>query len=223
MKVILLKIRPGSTRDPARCPGFDSARLANREFRGTLLFMNLAPIEGLLPRWHSLPFWKRKILSLSALLGLAGVGASNYQALLEDPGSAPQEADSSHPERNTRNDSIVPAQRSAAPLQAGTAPGHTWTGAVGRLGAGFGLAMALGILLRWFVKTMISVTCVIGVLVALLVHYGIMEPFWGPDSDFTATAAEWVTHQTESLATFCKGFLPTTAVSGAGLFLGFRR
>ncbi|MGB3118892.1 MAG: hypothetical protein WBE58_08730 [Verrucomicrobiales bacterium] len=185
--------------------------------------MNLAPLEGLLPRWHSLPFWKRKILSLSALLGLAGVGASNYQALLEEPGSVPQEAAYSHPERNNWNDSIAPAQPSVASLQQRTAPGHTWTGAVGRLGAGFGLAMIFGILLRWFIKTVISVTCVIGVLVALLVHYGIIEPFWSPDSDFTATATEWVTHQTESLTTFVKGFLPTTAVSGAGLFLGFRR
>lgn len=185
--------------------------------------MNLAPIEGLLPRWHSLPFWKRKILSLSALLGLAGLGASNYQALLEGPGSAPQEAAYPHPERINRNDSVASAQPPETPLQPRTATGPTWTGAVGRLGAGFGLAMAFGILLRWFIKTVISVTCVIGTLVALLVHYGIIEPFGSPDSDFTATITEWVTNQTETLTTFVKGFLPTTAVSGVGLFLGFRR
>lgn len=193
------------------------------------------PISGLTPRWQAIPGWKRGLLGLSAVLGLSGFGASGYEGWQKPETEAPARHRAAGEEATAFEDRPALVHRPQASRWGGApeAPGAgleseaqakpTWSGAVGRLGGGFFLAMMVGILLRWFVKTVISVICLAGVVVAALTHYGLIEPFWSADTTFVKAATLWVMEQTESVVAFIKGYLPSTAGSAAGFFLGFRR
>ncbi len=206
-------------------------------------------LKGLKPRWDSVSRWKRKLLYLAAGVGLFGLATDNY-ALLTGEQQPQSEAGAPYAGETTRRDyrpadgssmasgfADVPATTSREAVTAGAEgalargteklqewfPQFTWGGATTRLGLSFAIGFLFALLLRWFIKTALTIAALLAAGVGLLVHYGVIEPFWGENFDLVKDVGHWLAMQTETLATLVKGYLPSGAASGAGVFLGLRK
>lgn len=203
-------------------------------------------LKGLKPRWKSVSSWKRKLLYLAAGVGLFGVATDNYALLTgeqtsEERAGDPYSAETTRSEYRPSSSSSmasgfadVPATNREAParnqvVERGTEklqewfPQFTWGGATTRLGLSFAIGFLFALALRWFIKTALTIAGLVAGAGALLVHYGVIEPFWGEDFDLVKDVGHWLAAQTETLATLVKSYLPSGAASGAGIFLGLRK
>ncbi|MCB1232057.1 MAG: hypothetical protein KDN19_17445 [Verrucomicrobiae bacterium] len=196
-------------------------------------------LKGLKPRWASVAGWKRKLLYLAAGVGLVGLGTDNYQLLTGETqaaelGNHPETAPIATDSRSSLASGFadVPAvnRESQSPSDSGKGgrfrewfPQFTWGGATTRLGLSFAIGFIFALALRWFIKTALTIAALVAAAVALLVHYGVIEPFWGENFDLVKDVGHWLAAQTETLATLVKSYLPSGAASGAGIFLGLRK
>ena len=207
-------------------------------------------LKGLKPRWNSVSSWKRKLLYLAAGVGLFGVATDNYALLTGERPPEAGAAESDYLGETTRREyrpadgssmasgfADMPAttSREAAAAEAEGAlargteklqewfPQFTWGGATTRLGLSFAIGFLFALALRWFIKTALTIAALVAAGVGLLVHYGVIEPFWGENFDLVKDVGHWLAAQTETLATLVKSYLPSGAASGTGIFLGLRK
>lgn len=185
---------------------------------------------GLKPRWDSVAGWKRKLLYLAAGVGLFGLGTDNYQVFSGESENGKPESAATATSRPSMATGFAETSRSGEVTAVARPKGiqqwipeFTWGGATTRLGLSFAIGFIVALAIRWFIKTALTIAGLLAAGAALLVHYGVIEPFWGENTDFIQIVGHWVAVQTESLATLVKSYLPSGAASGAGIFLGLRK
>lgn len=100
---------------------------------------------------------------------------------------------------------------------------HSWGDAAIRFGGSFMAAMVIGSLLRMFVKTMAVALIASAVVLAVLYHQGMVDPFWRDALDSPGQARDWIVTQTESVAAFVKGYVPSMTSALLGLGFGLKR
>ncbi len=186
---------------------------------------------GLKPRWESVAGWKRKLLYLAAGVGLFGLVTDNYGAFSTDAGAEPPPA----AEASGRSPSMATGYAEGAvredtraiarpePVKRQWTPEFTWGAATTRLGLSFAAGFVAALVIRWFIRTALTIAALVAGAVAILVHYGVIEPFWGEDFELVRDIGHWLEVQTRSLAVLIKSYLPSGAASAAGIFLGLRK
>ena len=101
--------------------------------------------------------------------------------------------------------------------------GRTWGAAATRLGLSFGIAMIVGSLLRAFLRSMLTVIVVTGIVLFLLYNQGIIDPFW-KDYDAAANEAKvWAMEQKNSVQRFLQGYVPSAGAALIGFGFGLRK
>lgn len=188
-------------------------------------------LKGLKPRWDSVAGWKRKLLYLAASVGIFGVATDNYALLSGEPPAAEERTAAPRPSMASGFADLPATSREAASGAITRSseklhewfPQFTWGGATTRLGLSFAIGFLVALAIRWFIKTALTIAALAAGATALLVHYGVIEPFWGENFDLVKDVGHWLAVQTETLATLVKSYLPSGAASGAGIFLGLRK
>jgi uncharacterized membrane protein (Fun14 family) len=102
-------------------------------------------------------------------------------------------------------------------------PEFTWGGATTRLGLSFAIGFLFALAIRWFIRTALTIAALVAGAAALLVHYGVIEPFWGEDFELVKDLGRWLAAQTDTVTTLVKSYLPSGAASATGIFLGLRK
>lgn len=101
--------------------------------------------------------------------------------------------------------------------------GRTWGDAAVRFGLSFGIAMIAGSLLRVFLKTMITLFVIAAVVLFLLYHQGLVEPFWQDYPAAAGDAKDWAVAHKESVQQFLKGYVPSAGAALIGFGFGLRK
>jgi uncharacterized membrane protein (Fun14 family) len=87
-----------------------------------------------------------------------------------------------------------------------------------RLGLSFGIAMIVGFLLNTFLRPMLTVMVVTGIVRFPLFNHGIIDPLWENYASAAGEAKVWAMEDTRMMQRFFQGYIPSAE---AGLF-GFR-
>lgn len=189
--------------------------------------MNLGDLSGIMNIFSGK---KQHLIGGSLILALIGFfwqGESDQPAAHREDQVREITTVSEYARGYSRSEPVVSGKTGASGIQRQVedlARKHpTWGNAAMRLGMSFFVAMMIALLLKAFIRTMLTVVVVVGVALFFMEQRGMIEPFWDHQMGFLMTAKDWMASQTETIVGFLKGSLPSTGAASAGFFVGLRR
>ncbi|MEM9281370.1 MAG: hypothetical protein AAGA96_06055 [Verrucomicrobiota bacterium] len=104
---------------------------------------------------------------------------------------------------------------------AATHTGDRWADILLSLGISFLVAMAIGKLLRAFLRTMITILVVGGITLYFLSQQGMVDPFW--ENLAAPGVADWAASEGHSVWTQLRETVPSMGAALVGLGFGLKR
>jgi uncharacterized membrane protein (Fun14 family) len=191
----------------------------------------------------TLPSWKRKLLGVSLVVGLVGVGGEAATTLLkrtaQPPPStvAPASDGSTAAPRSMPSGSsgFVSGQPSAAPT--GTAaPSDSTAQATDkqtltekitpwlrRVGLSFFIGIVIGVVFRTFIKVTAGLVVVIGGIILALSYFHVLNIDMSSVQTQYSSATAWLGDQVSRLKDAVLHSLPSSSSAAAGFLSGFKK
>jgi uncharacterized membrane protein (Fun14 family) len=187
---------------------------------------------------RSQPRWHKSLLGVMVVLAVLGV-VGQVRAKL----SKPRIVERTETSATSANNSSTPAnsrgfvsQDSTAQAPAPAAADRVPTQPVGnddlftrvspyatRLGVGYVAGFIIGWVFRFFLKTMMMITLVVGGLFAALSYFHVVNVDLTPAKQQYDSAMHWASDQASKLKDAAMAHLPSGGATTVGAFLGFRR
>ncbi len=183
----------------------------------------------------TMPSWKRKLLGVSLIIGLIGIGGEAASALLghsNPPPAAPAPAaQTSHSILPQGSSGFVTGQPSpadtspAAPAPQNQNPGLTEkvTPWMTKFGLSFFVGIVAGVIFRTFIKLAVGITVLIAGLFLALSYFHILNIDMTTVKTEYASAAAWLTDQASRLKDVIFHALPSSTTAAAGFLAGFKK
>ena len=96
-----------------------------------------------------------------------------------------------------------------------------WEDAAIRLGLSFGIAMKVGSLLNAFLRSMLTVMVVTGIVLFLLFNHGVIDRLWESYASAAGEAKVWAIEQKNTIQRFFQGYIPSAGAALVGFGFGF--
>lgn len=197
--------------------------------------MNESNTEPAAATGYQFSKWKIGLLSFASVLVVSGLVVRLFAEPTPEPtthmvgtaksGSTEIPADDSSPvttfaPTGTGQGVYVPGSRQISPAPESTDP---WSPALLRGGFGFFLGFCVGYAVRMFIRLAAIFIGLNFLAIAIFAYWGWIDVRWDLMESQFSTWTTGLSEEFESFRAFIAGSLPSTVLSGAGLFTGLKR